>query len=628
MRSRQPTFARPASKTDSMTVAAQRSYRIGRCTIDAGAREVRFAENVVDVQPRVFDLICYLIDHRDRAVGKDELLDNVWPNVVVSESSLAQSVKRARDIFRQHGMDDVIRTVHSRGYRFVADDVEEIAATVAERGAETGPRATLLWISGLAIAAVALATFWLQTPTPAPPPAVPQNTLVVLPFEDLTGDDVASFFPEGLTDTLSNALARVNGLRVIGRASAAGFRDGEESLSAFAGRLNVANAIIGSVQKSGEQLRITASLVRAADDSVLWSQTYDREWSDVFDVQDDVARSIVERMEALLAAELSGYEAATAVESGEAYQLLLRANQLHGRRTEASLTAATGLYREALRIDPNYAAAWLGLAYNSYQRATLGSLPREEGFPSAVEYARRTLTLDPNSASAHVLLAELQHRYFWDFDEARASFEKAFAINPEKADTLSAYSRFLSKIGAFDRAVEIAREARALNPLSQSASASLVLRLLRIGETAAAGAVLDEMRAQRPDNGDLPWLESLWHLERGDYQDALQRIVEDDFEYIRLSISAIALEHLGRSAEAQAALDELIRTDADGATFQIAEVYAQWGNADDAFEWLDRAYSHGDPGLAELHSSAHLKPVRSDPRFAELLAKVGLPPAT
>ena len=612
-----------------MTVVAQRSYRIGRCTIDAGAREVRFADTVVDVQPRVFDLICYLIDHRDRAVGKDELLDNVWPNVVVSESSLAQSVKRARDIFRQNGMDDVIRTVHSRGYRFVADDVEELAPAVGESaGAAASRRTVALWVGTAAAVVVALLALWLQLPSPAAIDSTPQNTLVVLPFEDLTGDDVASFFPEGLTDTLSNALSRVNGLRVIGRASAAGFVTSEESLSDFAGRLNVANAILGSVQKSGEQLRITASLVRVADDSVLWSQTYDRQWDDVFDVQDEVARSIVERMEALLAAELSGYEAVTAVDSGEAYQLLLRANQLQRRRTEASLAAATELYREALRIDPNYAAAWLGLADNSYQRATLGSLPRDEGFPRAVEYARRTLTLDPNSASAHVLLAELQHRHFWDFDEAQASFEKAFAINPEKADTLSAYSRFLSKIGAFDRAVEIAREARALNPLSQSAAGSLVLRLLRVGESTAAGAVLEEMRAQQPDNGDLPWLESLWHLERGDYQDALQRIVEDDFEYIRLSISAIALEHLGRSAEAQAALDELIRTDGDGATFQIAEVYAQWGDADEAFAWLDKAFSHGDPGLAELHSSAHLKPVRSDPRFATLLDKVGLPPAT
>ncbi len=612
-----------------MTVVAQRSYRIGPCTIDAGAREVRFADVVVDVQPRVFDLVCYLIDHRDRAVGKDELLDNVWPNVVVSESSLAQSVKRARDIFRQNGMDDVIRTVHSRGYRFVAADVEELAPTATEPTVDNPPRrAAVLWAAAVVTVVVALLALWPQLQTPATGGSSPQNTLVVLPFEDLTGDEVASFFPEGLTDTLSNALSRVNGLRVIGRASAAGFTGSEESLSDFADRLNVANAIMGSVQKSGEQLRITASLIRVADDSVLWSQTYDRKWDDVFDVQDDVAHSIVERMEALLAAELSGYEAATAVDSGEAYQLWLRANQLQSRRTEASLAAATELYRETLRIDPNYAAAWLGLAGNSYQRATLGSLPREEGFPRAVEYARRTLTLDSNNAAAHVLLAELQHRYFWDFDEAQASFEKAFEINPENAETLSAYSRFLSKIGAFDRAVEIAREARALNPLSQSAGASLVLRLLRVGESKAAAGVLEEMRAQQPDNGDLPWLESLWHLERGDYQDALQRIVEDDFAYIRLSISAIALEKLGRSAEAQAALDELIRTDGDGATFQIAAVYAQWGDADEAFAWLEKAYSHGDPGLAELHSSAHFKPVQSDPRFAELLDKVGLPPAT
>lgn len=598
-------------------------YRIGSSTIDSDSREIRFDGVAAEVQPRVFDLILYLLEERGRAVSKDELLENVWPSVVVSESSLTQSVKRARDLFRRNGMGaDIIRTVHSRGYRFDAEVIEESAAAPAAAPPVGLRPLIVILLTGVLLAGVAtLLPDWLDVGNAQPAP----NSLVVLPFQNLTGDESVSYFPEGLTETLSHALTRINGLRVIGRTSAASYSEGEQPMQDFARRLSVANVISGTVQKSDSVLRITATLTRVSDNSVLWSQIYDRELQNVFEVQDEVTRSIVERMAVLLSEELTGYEAVTNVRSGEAYQLQLRARQLQNRRTESSLEAANELYREALRADPKYVLALLGLAETTYQRATLGSIPHEPGFPDAITLIRQVLSLDERNARAYVLLAEIQHRYFWDFEEAQGSFEKAFEINPGSANTLSAYSRFLSKIGEFERAVETARTAKELNPLSQSANASLAIRLVRVGQLEEARRVLEEMRVEQPDNGDLPWLESLWHLKEGNYQDALRRIAEDDFEYIRLSISAIAQQRLGRTAEAETSLDRLVATDADGAAFQIAEVYAQWGRADDAFAWLERAHSQGDPGLAELRSSGHLEPLYDDPRFNALLAKVGLP---
>ena len=600
-------------------------YNVEKAEIDPALREIRFNGDVKDVQPRVFDLVLYLIENRDRAVGKDELFEKVWPNVVVSESSLTQSVKRARDLFRDNGMSaDVIRTVHSRGYRFGADVAAQ--GTPVAAPASSGMHALVVGV----LAAVLLGSFtaWMSgsgSSEATNRAAIPPNSLVVLPFQDLTNDSSVSYFPLGLTETVSNALSRVNGLRVIGRSTASAYRGTDLDPAAFARSLNVANVISGSVQKQGAILRITVSLTRVMDSYVLWSANYDRELKDVFDVQDDVTRSIVDRMEVLLSEELTGFEVATSVSSADAYQLLLRANQLRLRRTETSLASADGLYREALRHDPRYPAALVGLASTVYQRATLGSIDRTSAYSEAIALNRQALDIDANDIAALVLLAEIQHRYFWDFAEARTSFESAFEISPGSSPTLSAYSRFLAKIGEFDSAVDVARSALELNPLDQGAKASLVLRLIRVGQVGEAKDVLGEMKDERPDNGDLPWLEALVHLQGGEYQDALQRIAEDEFEYIRLSISAIALHHLGRTAEAASSLDRLIETDADGAAFQIGEVYAQWGRPNDAFEWLQRAYRQGDPGLAELISNVHFEPLYGDDRFDRLLADVGLP---
>jgi TolB-like protein/Tfp pilus assembly protein PilF len=459
----------------------------------------------------------------------------------------------------------------------------------------------------------------------APTDVTYANSLVVLPFSNLTSDEEFSWFSDGLTETLSQALTRVNGLRVIGRASANRFRDSEEALKSIAAQLNVAHAIRGSVQKDDAALRITASLIRVDDQYVLWSDTYDRNLDEIFEVQDDITSSIVRRMEVVLAKDL-----AVPTESGrsldpEAYQIILRAHQLRSQRTKTSLAASDEMYREALSIEPNSKEALLGLSGTITQRATMGFLPREQSYSDAVALIHQALAIDENDAAAYLDLAEIQHRHFWNFDEARANYEKAMTLNDGDANTRSAYARFLSHVGEFDGALKEARIARELNPLSSSANSSLVLRLIRAGGLEEAAEILAEMHKQFPENGDLPWLNAMWQMKNRAYQDVLSWISQEEFDYLRLSISAIAYHHLGRTVQAVRALEELIATDAEGAAFQIAEVFAQRGMPDDAFLWLDRALAAGDPGLAELLSAETLIPLYDDPRFNELLTKVGLP---
>jgi Tfp pilus assembly protein PilF len=267
----------------------------------------------------------------------------------------------------------------------------------------------------------------------------------------------------------------------------------------------------------------------------------------------------------------------------------------------------------------------IGLADALRVRATLGESPRDSTFAEALTLIRDALEQRPNYGEAYLQLGEIQHRHFWDFDAAAESYAMALELNPGSASVRSAHSRFLSKAGAFEQSVREAEIALDLDPKSAQAASSLAIRQIRARELDRARAVIDAMTQMHPDNANLPWLEANWHIRNGSYRDALSWVALEELDYLRLSLSSIALYRLGRKDQARASLDELIETDKEAA-FQIAEAYAQWGQADHAFEWLERAFSAGDPGLAELYSSVNLENLYADERFAALAAKVGLPP--
>lgn len=605
-------------------------FRIEHAELDTARREIRFDGTAVDVQPKVFDLIEYLVRNRDRVVAKDELFDNIWPSVVVSEASLTQSVKRARDLFRHNGFDnEVIRTVARKGYQF---------ACSAETGAVVSADVFNVWsdvvlpAASVSILAVALGTVvWNSSPVRTYMAAAsdPANSLVVLPFANLTPDQGFRYFSDGLTETVTSSLTTVRNLRVIARGSAFSFRDAQPDYPTIGRELNVAHIVEGSVQRNDGELRVSARLIRAGDGEQIWSQIYSRAFDDVFAIQDDISRSIVDQMSALLATQLVLADGSTTevdtMASAEAYRLLLLGLDQRKTASADELKSAENNFRAALNLRPEYPQALLALADVIRVRAVIGELPREPTFAEALTLIRKTLDLRPDFADAYVALGEIQHRHFWDFADAAQSYDKALELNPGSASAHSAYSRFLSKSGEFERSIREAEIALDLDPKSAQAATSLAIRQIRARKLDAARRVIDALSSRYPDHADVPWLETNWHIRNGTYRDALQWAAREELDYLRLSLSAIALYFLGRNEQAREALDELIRSDPDGAAFQIAEVYAQWNETDNAFEWLERAYSQGDPGLAELYSSVNLENLYEDSRFAVLTGQVGLP---
>ena len=616
-------------------------FQIGNAELDVPARQLRFDGDSVDVQPKVFDLLAYLVQHRDRVVSKDELFDEVWPSVVVSDASLSQTIKRARDLFRSRGFDnDIIRTVARRGYQFDHEvQVQPGGSTVSGHkggpAVEHGRTQRRGWLIGAALAVVTALLLWpgglddTAPPAPTAPlsPAAAANSVAVMPFENLTPDEDFVYFTDGLTETLINRLATVGGLRVIARSSAYSASRNDPDPATIGADLRVANLLLGSVQREGDSLRISVRLVRSGDNTQVWSKQYNRELDNAFDVQDAIARNVVQELSRLLQVELSEPRPTDSAESAEVARLVLRGKRERRNGSRESILRAEALFRQALAIDPDYSPALVSLAEAVRWRGVTGSLPRDESFRESLTLLERAVRLTPDYGLAYIQLAELQHRHFWDFAGAQASFDRALALIPGSGDVYSAYSRFLAKSGQPGAALASAREAAAMDPRSTRVYSNLVLRLVKAGELEEARQAIESLRALEAEHVDLPWLETNWHLRNGSYRDALQWITLEELDHLRLSLGAIALQRLERTTQAEQMLAELIEKDAEGSAFQIAEVYAQWGDAESAFDWLERALQNGDPGLIELYSSLNLENLYGDPRFLPLAERIGLPPA-
>ena len=614
------------------------TYSFGNARLNPGARQLFIKDALVDVQPKVFDLIVLLAGNRERVVSKDELFDEVWPDVVVTEATLSQTVKRARDLFRDHGFsDEVIRTLPRRGFQFVHQLNPPSAAHASvspaspdfDRKTLTGRGIKALGL--LALAAGIYLALLLGRPAPVPEPASPEaalpNSLAVLPFESLAPDSTNAYLADGLTETIINNLTQLEGLRVIARSSAYAASREADDRTEIARDLKVAQLLIGSVQVQGQELRVSASLVSAADDSRLWSRQYTRLLDDVFAVQDDISRAVVDELATILGEALPrpahqpGREDAG---TSRAYRLVLRARQARRSGSVSDLEEAERLFREAYALASNFPEAMAGLADVLQVQAVLGVRERGPALTEAVALLRRATQLPPAHGTAFALLAEVQHRHLWNFPAARDSFERALTLQPGSSELRSRYSRFLAKSGDHEQAAEQAWLAADLDPRSINTLGNLAMRMVRAERLDEARTAIDTIRRLDANRVELPWLETHWHLAAGTAREALEWIAQEALASQRQSLGAIALHRLGRENQARETLQELIDTDKDAA-FQIAEVYAQFGELDASLRWLEQALAGGDPGIAELYSSPHLQPLYRDARFEAFAEKAGLP---
>jgi TolB-like protein/DNA-binding winged helix-turn-helix (wHTH) protein/Tfp pilus assembly protein PilF len=621
-------------------------YEFGEFQLDALRRVLssRRDGEPLQVSARVFDALLYFVEHAGQLLDKRTLLQALWPNVVVEESSLPQTIHALRQILGEHPDEHrFIVTVPGRGYRFVADvamrAVDEPVPATAEL--DTQALATrrrygkLLTLTAVALALIAGLVFWLlrapeQEQRTSDSSSIP--SIAVLPFVDMSPEGNQQYFADGLSEEVLNLLAQSAALRVIARTSSFSFRDRSADVATIADRLHVTHVLEGSVRKSGERIRITAQLVDAATSVHLWSASYDRDLRDVFAVQEDIAASVAASLQVTLIG--SDRPLAGETNSPLAFERYLQGRFFFQRRGSAEdLARARTYFEQALEVDPTYARAWAGLAGAYWVGGDVGEPVTAANLPKWRNAVEQALRFGPNLAEAHARAAQ----YYWmkgDVRQADGHFERARALSPSDVLVLGMSAGRALRDGRLNEALALQRRAVTLDPLSATYRIALANYLIAAGQWEEAKAELRKALELSPTslNNYASLCRILIVQQRLD--EALAAIGHVPQGPVRDACQALAYQAMGDAAAADAALARLTalaETSQPDLTvvISIAEVYAFRGDSDTTFAWLARAdrqakEAHDASALwtvqMELQLSPFFRRLSADPRWRSLLA--------
>jgi TolB-like protein/Tfp pilus assembly protein PilF len=451
---------------------------------------------------------------------------------------------------------------------------------------------------------------------------VTNNSIAVLPFVDMSSGKDQEYFADGISEELLNLLAKIPQLQVTARTSSFAFKGKETGIPEIARTLHVAHVLEGSVRKAGNSVRITAQLIKASTDTHLWSQTYDRKLDDIFAIQDEIAADVVKQLKVTLLGE--GPKARTT--DPEAYAFYLQAVQLGRLRTAEAYEQSDALYQKVLAIDPRYAPAWGGLASNFANRVNLGLLSGPAGNAKTREAAMRALSIDERYAPAHARLGLIAMYGDNDLAAAAQHFERALALDPADLGVLNNSALLLESLGRLDDALALAEVLVHRDPVNVSALFNLGLYQRYAGQLDAATATYRTVLSLVPGRGNAHAQLGSALLLKGDAQSALGEIEQETSESWKMFGLPMAYHALARKADSDAALAALIKKHEKDAPYNIAYVHAFRGEADKAFEWLDKAVEYGDSGLADVVSENLFDKVRADRRWLPFLRKIGKAP--
>lgn len=629
-----------------MDAPTTRHYRFEGFTLDTRARELKAADaTVVPLNARAFDVLCLLLRHRDRVVGKDELLETVWAGRVVEENTLTQAISGLRRALGSGAGDHrYIVTVPGRGYRFVAEASEDDpAAPRLRRAADTqAPLASpsgFPW-RGLVAGALALAmlalvvAYWPRRTQPgtAPGHAAAPITLAVRPFRSLSGGPPDPELELGLADTLITRLSRSPGISIPTLSSAqdpvvAGLD------SRAAGReLGVAYVVEGTTQRVGRQVRVNARLISVAEGKVVWSDSFDAGLAEVFRLQDAVGQGIAHSL-ALGASRLPprGGDSPCDGADATAYRAYLRGQYQLQRPNPSRIQLALAEFREAIDRDPTCARAWAGTAFAYRALVMTGDRDPREYFPLARAAMEKALAIDPGSAEAWASKGFIEFWYDWDWPAAEASLRHAIALNPNLAEAHIALAHLLFNLRRDAEAGVQARRAVALDPFSPLVNALASSYAGRSSDVVAARRQLQRTLEREPDNWVALRVRGVQRLAKGDgagaVQDLERALVISEGSSQILNVLVRAHVVAGNRDAAQRVMAELERRRREGyvpATSLAAGLIAL-GDRARAIGLLEQGYAERDVRLSFLAIDPQWRPLYGEPRFQALARRLKLP---
>lgn len=456
----------------------------------------------------------------------------------------------------------------------------------------------------------------------------PEQSVAVLPFVDESTDKNQQYFSDGLSENLIIALSQFKGLKVISRDSSFQFRGGHDSAAQIGARLGVRHLLEGSVQRLGDEVRISATLVNAADGSALWSQHYDRPYKDLFKLQDDITKAVTTALKTRLLASGEAAKQTDRPPSGNlaAYNAVLQGNFYGQRHTKADVQTAVRYYEKAVQLDPAYAYAWAALS--EARNTVVSYFPADSERDKLHRYARdaasKALALAPDLAFAHIAHSDILFNFDWNVADAERELQRAAQLSPQNpkvrltAGVLQAYR------GHFDEAVALLKQVIAVDPLSAVAEKNLGVYLSASGDLPAAKKALQTAIGLQPRATSYRAGLAIVQLLQGDHATALATAKQETGPFWRTYALALAYWADGEHAKSNAELKLLIDRYADDSGSQIASVYAQRGQPDQAFHWLEHAVATHDIGALQMRIDPFLARYQRNPRYLAFARKLGL----
>jgi len=502
------------------------------------------------------------------------------------------------------------------------------------------PASRLLWI-GAMILAFGGVVWWLvhqsgkarreiaqptniSSTTPGTVSTVDQKSIAVLPFTDLSQARDQEYFCDGISEELIATLAQIRELKVIGRGSSFRFKERKEETKTIGEKLGVATLLEGTVRKQGDRVRIVAELINAADGIELWTQTFDRDLKDIFAVQEEIAAAVASALKTRLLGSDQRPAANLATANTQAHNAYLLAHYYFQRRNLEDYRKAVGYFDQAIGFDPNYALAY---AERSEAWAVIGDLGGQgkTAWPKARSDAEKAVAVAPALAEAHAALGWVRFITEWKLAEGVKEVKRAQELSPANPTANDLLARVIVYMGQLDEAEEHARRAVELDPLAYIAQNNLARVLWFKGKLDEAEAVARKAAELHSAAASSHRYQVLVAFKRGDGGTALREAQLEPDESWRRYLLALAHHARGDRNAEDAALTELIAYARDQLAYQIAQLYAVRGETNKAFEWLQIAFDNHDAGMLALLVDPLVRGLRDDPRYKDLLAKVGLP---
>jgi TolB-like protein/DNA-binding winged helix-turn-helix (wHTH) protein/Tfp pilus assembly protein PilF len=611
-------------------------FHFGEFTIDPVSGQLSRRGIRVKVQERPFQLLLALVERPGEVVTREELRHRLWPDgtFVDFDHGISSAINRLRGALSDSAAQPrYIETVGRRGYRFLypVSRTPPHGSSVPPADVPRTPRryGRIALLAGPAlIALVAGIALPLRTPD-ATGGTEPIRALVVLPLKNLSSDPEQEYFAEGLTDELVTHLASLEGLRVISRASAMQYKDSRKPLRTIAKELNVDAIVEGSVLRADGRVRITARLVEAVSDHHVWAKSYERDHRDILDLQNEVTRDIAENIKLTLTESARQRLTTSRPIEPEAHEDFLHGRFYLARRGPADLKTAVSYFEKAITRDPEYARAYAGLADSYSVMRAYNLAPASDSIRQARTAALKALELDEGLAEAHTSLGLIALIYDWDWQTAEKEYRRAIQLDPNYATAHHWYAELLAYRGRFDEAFGEIERARRLDPLS------LIIATDR-GEILYLSRRYDDAIAQvrgvlemEPNFIQAHYLLAFSLVEKGLFAEALADVETwrgvDDTPW-SLMMRAYILGRSGQRVQARHALEKLeqLRRHRPMDPGPLVLAHVGLGNTEAAFALLEEAHAEHSTALPSLKVNPIYDSIRADPRFEQLLHRVGL----